>query len=1692
MNNTNKKHRYLVGLGMLLVTLVSAYAVRSNPSLNLGDLTSVADSTASSVDVYIPNYTATVGEEGLIEIIAKDDVATFDAATFTLNYSPVDALSFDGSPIIFDADTQFQSAAFQMTATPEAGQLIVTIVLDDPLTLAAQSDVSDLDDVTLFKLETLVNASLPDGQVINLSVEDFALLNGPNPVVAVGPPSSTITTASTNELKVLNATALDSTHVALEFSDFITNLGLVGNYDLDPALNVNLVEYGTGYGFDQKTVVLTTDPQSAGQEYTITVDPASTIASNQEGSIDANFSNTIFYGFGDGSGVISDFNLVSASVTDYTTINAVFSDAVEAASVTASDFNLQIQETGAFVAVSSATASGSQVQLTSAVPLLKDNTYILSTNAASSVLRDSDSAVLGITETAFNGAKNGPRLIAATVTEQVGPVYRLQLTFDETLTVVGPNNAIGGLYQTGGAVVDTTIDDLDAGTFNQTVSGTTITLENALFNDANQNFIFSVNDPSYITNSQGVSIDDTYNAISFWGYNHDNSANSISSLDVTRKDQLLLTPGTLDETDGSLNYNIDYINAVGTVVNEPISSANVVGTNVEIITTNTLDPDRHYVLRVDNGVSVIAAQDFVVEKALNLVSAEAVSNGSARIYFSENIDERDVDAGDFLIETDADIALPITALTVDPSFQSVTLDVGSLTAGQVFQATVTGDTDVYSFEGEAVLKNTAFFTGFNTLGAQSPVTLNTVEVVDAQTLRFTFSGALDLTSFTPVNLDIFYFDNPVDPTSRADLVVSSVNQVSSTVYELSTAVQTPLQNYYILFDGVEDTNGLLIGNMSPVNFFGFELPEVAINLVSPSSLENDTETNVVLTGQNLDLVQELRIGTQTMTIAGQSANSLTFTVPASFEAGLYDIGLVDNASNLTTFDDALLVTVPTVDLTVHSAQSQAIPLSVPNNGETTTTLWLLVEDPVGLSSISSVVVDLSQIGGPSTAEMNKDGGTQPLNSQWYTYETTVPATVATQNDPYLLPVEVRKGAVSYPGTISVRVTNDVTASVAPVVNQVYASPISVPPDGSTPVKISAQVTDQDGAQTINSVVADLGALGIGFVPLNAISEVSEGIELETQFYESETFTVPETTALGTYDINVIASDNTGEQGLSTIQLQVSTSATGPSIDGDVSYISPRSSVPNDGTTAFSLHAFVSDTNGISDIQSVTATFGSIGLPPASLSQDTSLGASGESAWYSITNLTVPSTAPIGVHDIEIIATDSTGGLSNQILKLEVTHKDTLGDAPRIIADRAYTTPKVAVNDGLSQVTLYAFVQDDDDDIESVVVNLSDIGQVGEETAGTLGQSDDSSVASGNCPTGSNVIVCMQPSVKEGDNGQWFILPGVTISELTPASSSPYQVSVIATDQGGKTNSGTIPVYVGAGEDILSQQEAPRVLAAIPTGENSLEVLFSKEMSATSIIASSQNFKISSNSDINEILPVVGATINPAGNIVTLDTAPQQAGKAYVLSVSNEVKDIAGRGVLEGAANRLSFSGFEYLNKSPIVEYITATDVDLLEVEFRNNLKPTSAAVSNISIYESGNTTNKLDVLSVKVLAPGNILQVQTAPQEADVRYRINMENLASYDGTSLPVPLNKGFVGYNLTVANHAAAANFADLNSDGRVDFTDFTIFSSVYGTIYGAGGAAQPVPATGSSNASGQPLGSTPDATVPTTSVPAGGAIN
>jgi len=1697
--------RVIFATVFVAVVAILSYFLYTNPELFKAEITEVGIPGAPSDVLYIPNYSAGAGEEGTIAVKAKNDVGTFDSITFTLTYSPVNALIFDSSPIVFDSETEFQSAAFQMTTESEPGSLVITIILDDPVTIT---------DFTihpiLFKLETQINPDLPTGQVITIGAEDVALLNGPDLLDVDNIATGTIIVESLNQLKVLNAEATDSTHVLVNFSDYLSDIGEADDYVFDPALTVNNVESGNLHGYDQKSVVLTTVSQAPATQYVLTVDDDDPltdpeVAGNVQGGLKSGFSTALFYGYGEAAAALSDFGMESAAVPSgsYNQVTVTFTDPVKESSVSVSDFELTNVNTDATVIINDVDVSGNQVTFAVDGYLLKKNTYLLT--ATGEVQRESDSAGLGINKVAFTGNKNGPRILNATVS-----AGQVQVNFDETVQKIG--TSVGHLYETG-AATGTLLDD--ASGYTPTVSGQTLTLTHTDFNAPNTNFTFSVSNTADIKNNLGVPVDETYKTITFWGNGHDSTVNNVGTVDITRRNVVQLNPGTgLGALDfigvASDDVSLYWYEAADTKQSQSISSVSVVGDVLKITSSDAFSPRKHYILQiVDDEDNVIVVKEFAINQNLTVVGAEATSNSQVMVEFSANVDEATIGPEDFALDPDFNGSLnaDVDSIDIQADFKHVLLELNTppaLTPATVYTVNAANNPDVngliYAYTGgNALGKSVTAFASYGTAAAQSDITLSSVNVGSSTQLTLNFSGAVNPATVTPVNIDIIKNPGP----SQQLLTITNVTQISGSSYQLTTSKQTADANYFVVMDGVADTDGLVLGNAKVLNFFGFSLPEPTVTIINPSTITNNVEQNITFTGQNLNVVQTVQVGTQNVVISNQTSTSLTIVIPAGKPTGTYDITLIDNEAETKTFYDALLVITPETPMQVVSGQSKAIPYNVPNNGETETTLWVLVTDPIGLSDISSVLVNLSQIGGPSTQEMEEDTGTQPQYSQWYTYTVTVPPTVATSTTPYLLPVEVHKGSEIVTGTVSIMVTGDVYQSVPPVINQVYVSPISVPPDGDTPVMVSAQVSDIDGANTISSVVADLGSLGIGFVPLAPL-DTSDASELTTRYYQSEEFTVPTTTQVGTYNINVTASDSTGESAVATLTLMVSTQLTGPSISPTQSYVAPRKSIPNDGATAFSLHVYITDPDGVGDITNVTAGFGALGLPPATLIKGSGTSDTAKSAYFAVENLTVPKTAPLGVHDIEITAEDSTGGLANLILQIDVTYKDLLGDPPMILEDKGYTTPKVAINDGETPVTLYVFVRDDDDDLESVVANLSNIGQVGPEVAPGFTQTNGGAAGGaggGTCPTGSNVLVCMNPSVKEGIDGQWFILPGVTISTSTMPSTEPYMVDIMATDITGKTTHGSLPVYVNDGESFTNDKLPPEILVAVPTSATTIEVMFSEEIAASSVSSNGSEFAITDKDDINKKLNVVGATINATGTIVTLSTENQVMRKEYALSASSKIHDTVGVPLVPGAANRVFFTGFEAKGKVPIVEYVTALDSDLVEIEFRDPIKPSSlsmmpvtgaqAAIGggdfNVTIFES-DTSKELPVLGVQFGEFPNVLLVRTAPQKNNQPYRMQIKDIESYDGKKSDAGMSKTFKGYNMKAVQIQAAANLADLDGNGRVDFSDFTIFSSVYGMVYYDMMNAVDGQAGGTG---GQPIPPEPDALVPITTEPTGGEV-
>ncbi|MDH5596686.1 MAG: hypothetical protein OEY44_01165, partial [Candidatus Peregrinibacteria bacterium] len=957
--NQPKWQKYLAGIVISAITVATTYLVHTNPQLNMADLLYGGDPDGLvAQEVFMPTYEGGVGEDGLLEIVANDALPDFDSITFAMHYTPVDALEFESNPIVFDGGTIFQDAAFQMTAEPQAGKLIATIILSEPATGVVATDV-------LFKLNTKLKDSIPVGQVINITFSDLALLNGIDPLDIAPMPATTITVVGQNELKVLNAEAIDETHVAVHFSDYLQENGLIADYNIEgiegpSGLATNLLESGPDYGFDQKTVVLTLDAEmtpALGYAVRIEYPLSGNIVSNSQGGLNEDYTYAVFYGFGEPDDSLTDFDLVSAKATGYNTIEATFSHPVLESSATKDAFSLYDENNVAFTITNVSSVNGNKVTLTVLEPLVDEYglDYILD---GEDVLRESDGSIIGLEDTAFTGYKNGPRIISANVSKS-GDDYKLQITFDENIELEGSflNNPVGMLYETG-ELVGTQVDDTNSATYNQVISGKTLTLTSDVFNDPDKNFIFFVQDGAWLQNSLGVETDDASNSVSFWGYGH--SGDTIGTPQLVKKDVVRVSAGTLD-LNAVEPEDVSFIVQGNDIL--AFDSVTLVDGALELTYDDVLPYDLRYTLRiVDNPVddNTLVAKDFVVAKNFKVTGAEAVAAKKLQVNFSDNIDVRDVDETDFEVEGGG---IAVNSITVSPDYKSVVLDLDTtLDPGNIYLVHVVNPDEIYSYDGEALSLHTVTFRGFQTLATPSEVELQNVEVLGNTTLRLQFSGAVDADSFTPVNLRIFKFDDPNLPGTQTDLVLTDITSVGSNTFELTTSIQEPLANYFVTFEGVLDSQGFRLGNEKPLNFFGFELPLPALSLVTPSVISNELESNIVLAGQNMDVVEEVRFGSTVMEIVSQSVSSITIKIPAGFEPDLYTITLVDIYGNSYPFENAILLTVPEAELVVHSGQSKSIPFNVPNDGVTEATLWLLVEDPVGLNNISSVVVDLTQVG----------------------------------------------------------------------------------------------------------------------------------------------------------------------------------------------------------------------------------------------------------------------------------------------------------------------------------------------------------------------------------------------------------------------------------------------------------------------------------------------------------------------------------------------------------------------------------------------------------------------------------------------------------------------------------------------------------------------------------------------------------
>ncbi len=1700
MNKPVKALRIVMGL-IVLVLVALGYASYRNPELFRAAITETG--TAPSVPtLFIPAYTAQPGDTGTISLKTTKAFTGLEAMTFSLKVTPASALTFK-SDLVTDASTVLSGLTGGVASQPSGDVSVQFLLTGDPVDVAVNG--------TLVKLPVEVNPSLPAGAVITLTVEPASVVqqlldNNNNPydkIVTEPILAGVITVAAADRLQVLQAEALDATHVAVTFSDDLSSVGTVSRYGVKESGTGNVLNVGDvaradqtvlfkAYG--QNTVILTLDtaqtPQRLYQVNVIAGNSPNDVSGNVQRGLAAGFRQASFEGYGVATSVVSDFAMASALADGYRSAKVILTHPVNPASVNTSAFTL-VELPATSVPILSVQASGSTLTLTTGANLKKSAQYrfgVISPTGAEAPRRLSDGAVLGIPQITFNGFKNGPRVSGATVAPE-GTAYRLTINFETDGALQSAGGNFGTVYDlANGAVIST----FNASNPDLTVSAKSLELKN-FPNDPAKVYVFAAD---AVQDGSGAVIDPAANTFVFGG------ANTLSSPAVTGKGTLEVRPS--QAVSGNLITKMGLIYFTPAPLPQVISSAvyDSASSLIKLESASAWVAGRQYTLLLKNDSgTVIGWTPFTLEPGLSVVSALASGAGDVDVTFSEGVDMTTVLPAGFTLDGNAvfqNVTRP------DPArydLLRLTLNAGSLVPGQVYTLGVTGDVRAYAGKKPLAVSEAAF-SGYQSVAAASTVQLSKIQSLSASQVALEFSGTVNAAAVKPLDLEIKF----LEPAPGGLLTLTGVQASGNTQLLLTTENQVPDRRYFVRMVNVADTAGKKLLNQRVLSFTGYLLPAPVVSTAQLDTVTNEAAKTVNVTGRNLQNVQSAWIGGTQVKLTPVSDTAVSLEIPQGLAAGTYDIALVDLAGNRQTAT-RITVAEPLVPLRVVAEGSRATPLSgVPNDGQTKVRLNVLVEGP-GVDQVSAVTIDLQQIGGPQAAAMQKAEKT--ADGQYYVFETTIPPTTSTKADPYELTVTVKKGAESLKGIATVIVNNQALKSIAPSIDQLYVSPASVAPDEISAFTVSAQITDPDGAETIASVVADLGAVGRGFAVLKASDTAAGQV---TRFYASDPLTVPKTVKVGTYPISLVVSDTTGQSVKKTVNLEVSVSLTGPAVDGKKSYLAPRNSVPRDGKTTFSINAYVSDPDGLGDILSVTADFGILGLPPATLKKSADSPAEAKVGWFMADGLTLAPTAPRGVFPIEITATDKSGAIANAILQIDAADQDTLGDPPHIFTDRSYTTPRVAINDGATAVTLNAFVGDGDGDLDTVVANLGAIGQVGAETVPELGATAAVAPAAGVsadlCQTHSQTLVCMQPSLKEGAEGQWFVLPGVTIRTATAASSEPYPVEIIATDKTGKVSRGVIAVYVNNGEAFTNDAQPPHLVLATATTPTSVEALFSEEVAATSLSAAGSEFTLTDRNDVNARLPILAATINASGTLVTLTTDVQEPGKDYVLSVSSKVTDAVGVPLIAGAGNRVPVTGFRADERPPVVEYIAATDVDTIEVEFRDYLKPSSVKLApvtavqqtltprpkgvhdfNIEIYDDSAGSKPLPVLGVEFGPAGNLLTIKTAPQTPDARYRVNFKGIASAAGVQSAVSLNKLVKGFKAELVQRRLVSSQADLNGDGKVDFADFTIFSSVYGQSFAK---APEVPAKTGAAAQGlSPITPVPDATVPVTSVPATSSV-
>jgi len=549
--------------------------------------------------------------------------------------------------------------------------------------------------------------------------------------------------------------------------------------------------------------------------------------------------------------------------------------------------------------------------------------------------------------------------------------------------------------------------------------------------------------------------------------------------------------------------------------------------------------------------------------------------------------------------------------------------------------------------------------------------------------------------------------------------------------------------------------------------------------------------------------------------------------------------------------------------------------------------------------------------------------------------------------------------------------------------------------------------------------------------------------------------IPTTIVSGVFSLIVQVEDKQGNRVQQNIQLTVGPQGSlggSPPIFRDIRFV-PSTAAPGEDVSLF---VEVRDANG-TDTVTVFADFTELRKSVEELDDliNFTSGAFEGQNTFSFDGLTLPDDLSLGVYDIPITVIDDTNNIvvSSARLRVERTGLDE-GQAPQIDIARSFQVPRVFTNDESQEGELQILVHDPDSDVLTVITNFGSIGR-----ANGASIRDDVGDVELLCNE-SRAVVCMKPAVLEGLGSRWFVLDDITIPITTIPSTDPYPIELIAIDAKGHTDRATFMVQIGDLDTTNVLRVPPEFLTIVPVDDDELELVVSAPLKTSSVDRGGSQLKIQPTLDAFAEIAVNRVSWDTTARYLYIQNDPLTPGETYTFSINTSVEqpltDIYGNRFSSDKGGILIFQAAQLTGEAPAIESVNIVDPTHIDVLFTAQVIPSSVHPDLLSSRASLVSTVTGDSRAVRggiLINKARTLRLTVEKLREGDRYRLRITDVLAPGLIPAPSPgVEKIFIA--VFPRGDASLGPLilptADLNRDGAIDFTDFSLFSSVYGTEY------------------------------------------